>query len=53
MNPHRMRGQLDALAGRPRYYGCHLGMRSTLEADRAAYYAGWDEVDFYLTHGDR
>jgi hypothetical protein len=34
------RGAYDALEKQPAYYGCHFGMRSTLERDRAAYYAG-------------
>jgi len=25
----------------PGSYGCHFGMRSTLEADKAAFAAGW------------
>lgn len=28
--------------GQPRHYGCHLGMRSTLEHDRDEFYRGWD-----------
>jgi len=38
------RGQADKAAGKPRHYGCHFGMRSTLEQDRADYYRGWDYV---------
>lgn len=52
MTPQRMRGQLDALQGKPAYYGCHFGMRSTLVRDREEYLAGWHEVDYWLTHGN-
>lgn len=52
MNKHRLRGQLDALKGLEPYYGCHYGMRSTLERDRAEYYAGWEEVNYLLVYGD-
>ncbi len=52
MDEQRRRGQEDALQGKPRYYGCHFGMRSSLEASRKQYYLGWDEVEYYLVHGD-
>lgn len=52
MTDQRKRGQLDALQGAPRYYGCHLGMRSTIAQDKEDYYQGWDEVNDYLTYGD-
>lgn len=42
-NEHFRRGYADGSSGKPRYYGCHFGMRSTLEADREAYYRGWDD----------
>jgi hypothetical protein len=35
-------GYKARMAGRPRYYGCHTGMRSTLESDKADFFAGWD-----------
>lgn len=44
MNEQRKRGQLDALQGKPRYYGCHLGMRSSLEQYQDEYYQGYDEI---------
>lgn len=53
MTEHRRRGQIDALQGKPCYYGCHFGMRSTLERDRDEYIQGWIEVNFYLTHGSQ
>jgi hypothetical protein len=53
MNEHRMRGQVDALKGNPRHYGCHVGMRSTLERDRDEYLAGYDEVERLLRRGDK
>jgi hypothetical protein len=34
------RGAYDALEKAPAYYGCHFGMRNTLERDKAAYHAG-------------
>jgi hypothetical protein len=34
------RGAYDALEKAPAYYGCHFGMRSTLERDKAAYFKG-------------
>ena len=34
------RGAYDALEKSPAYYGCHFGMRSTLESDKAASFAG-------------
>lgn len=53
INEHRLRGQLDALQGWPYpNYGCHTGMRSTYERDKAEYIAGWQEVTFYLLNGD-
>jgi hypothetical protein len=44
-NEQRRRGQLDAAQGLPANYGCHYGMRSTLERDRADYKRGYDEVE--------
>lgn len=51
MTEQRMRGQLDALQGKPANYGCHFGMRSTLERDREEYYAGWTEVWYAIING--
>lgn len=34
------RGAYDALEKSPAYYGCHVGMRSTLEKDKASYMTG-------------
>lgn len=31
--------------GYPRSYGCHFGMRSTLEGDRAEFYRGYDAAE--------
>ena len=42
-NEHYRRGFADGSAGKPCYYGCHTGMRSTLEEDRAAYSEGWHD----------
>lgn len=39
------RGWNDRTAGQPRCYGCHFGMRSTLEADRAAYVEGYNSAE--------
>jgi hypothetical protein len=44
LSEHRLRGQLDAMHGKDCYYGCHLGMRSTLQQDKAEYMAGYNEV---------
>lgn len=33
---------LAQLGGFPRSYGCHLGLRSTIERDRAEFYRGYD-----------
>ncbi len=52
MHKQRLRGQIDALSGLEPWYGCHYGMRSTLERDKAEYSAGWTEVEFYLRNGD-
>jgi len=30
------------MAGKARYYGCHTGMKSTLESDKADFFTGWD-----------
>ena len=38
-------GYKARMAGRPRYYGCHTGMRSTLESDMADFFTGWDMAD--------
>lgn len=35
-------GQLAKAIGCSRSYGCHFGMRSTLERDRAEFYRGFD-----------
>ncbi len=35
-------GAAAKAAGLPRAYGCHYGMRSTREADMAAFYRGFD-----------
>ena len=35
-------GALAASLGKDRYYGCHVGMRSTLEASREAFFRGYD-----------
>jgi len=51
MTNQRLRGQIDRLEGRPPYYGCHFGMRSSLEADKAEYFAGWREIDYALRYG--
>jgi len=50
---YRRAGELRALLGLDRYYGCHYGMRSTRDAAKAEFEAGYDEVNFHLTHGDR
>ena len=52
MNEHRKRGQLEALQGKPRYYGCHFGMRSSRTWAMKEYYEGWDEVSMALELGD-
>ena len=33
---------------KPRYYGCHCGMRSTLETSRNDFFRGWDDEDFFI-----
>ncbi|QIG66753.1 hypothetical protein EVB27_083 [Rhizobium phage RHph_TM16] len=38
-------GALARCLNEPRSYGCHFGMRSTLEKDRAAFFKGWDDAD--------
>lgn len=38
-------GYKARMDGRPRYYGCHMGMRSTLESDKADFFAGWDMAE--------
>ena len=35
-------GMVAYRTGRPRQYGCHFGMRSTLEMDRHDFNEGWD-----------
>lgn len=52
MSEAERQGQLDALAGKPCYYGPHFGMRSTYEQAKADYAKGWAEVNHYLTKGD-
>lgn len=42
-NEHYRRGYAEGSAGKPRFYGAHIGMRSTLERDRQAYFDGWDD----------
>lgn len=37
-------GALLCQLGHVRLYGCHFGMRSTLEADRAEFYRGYDAM---------
>jgi hypothetical protein len=51
MTAQRLRGQIDALRGHDRYYGCHYGMRSTLEHDKNDYYCGYDEVELAIRTG--
>jgi hypothetical protein len=38
-------GALARCLNQPRYYGCHFGMMSTLEKDRASFLKGWDDAD--------
>lgn len=38
-------GYKARMDGRPRYYGCHFGMRSTLESDKADFFTGWDVAE--------
>jgi len=52
MTEQRLRGQMDRLEGKIACYGCHFGMRSTLEADKAEYFAGWREIDYALRYGE-
>ncbi len=35
-------GAMTFQLGLGRSYGCHFGMRSTIEADRAEFFAGYD-----------
>ena len=35
-------GAMTFEMGRDRYYGCHYGMRSTLEQHRAEFFRGYD-----------
>ena len=35
-------GALARSMNHPRQYGCHFGMRSTLDQDREEFYRGWD-----------
>jgi len=37
-------GALAYRLGLPRYYGCHVGMRSTLEVDRDEFFDGYDRA---------
>lgn len=39
---YREAGAMARKENLPRSYGCHYGMRSDLEASRAAFYAGYD-----------
>lgn len=52
ISEYRMKGQLDALQGKPQFYGPHYGMRSTYDFARSEYAIGWHEVNHYLTRGD-
>ena len=38
-------GYKARMAGKPRYYGCHFGMRSTLESDKTDFFTGWDVAE--------
>lgn len=38
-------GALTFQLGHVRGYGCHYGMRSTLESDRAEFYRGYDAAE--------
>lgn len=38
-------GALARALGEDRYYGCHYGMRSTLDADRQLFFKGWDDCN--------
>lgn len=40
------RGRRDRAAGKPCFYGCHVGMRSTLEQDKNDYFRGWHDEDY-------
>lgn len=42
------RGAYEALDREPRSYGCHFGMRSTLESNKASYYRGYDAATEWL-----
>jgi hypothetical protein len=48
LSAQRLRGQVARLEGGDRNYGCHFGMRSTLERDRDEFNRGWDEIDAAL-----
>lgn len=41
-------GVISASANLPRVYGCHFGMRSTLEASRNEFNRGYDEKKLHL-----
>jgi len=43
-NRFRHAGQVAALLGHDSNYGCHFGMRSTREAAREEYVAGYNEI---------
>lgn len=45
---YRLAGIVHRAQGGDRSYGAHTGMRSTLEASREAFFAGWDECDTAL-----
>jgi hypothetical protein len=49
---YRRAGQIRALLGLDRYYGCHYGMRSSLDLAKTAFTLGYNEVHFYLTNGN-
>ena len=40
MHEQYIRGAKDGIANQPAIYGCHFGMRSTLEYDRVRYMEG-------------
>lgn len=44
------RGWKKALEGGRRSYGCHFGMRSTLEQDKADFFRGFDDAIAWRKH---
>lgn len=42
---YRRAGELSALYGLGRSYGCHFGMRSTRDAAIVAFNEGFDEIE--------